>query len=155
VKQAVLAERVDGTSITEPVATILLASDGPDEEIGWSGEYMPGQPTTAVVMSQSLREDHSSVATAYLDAHERATQFISDSPMQAAEHASTVIGEEALPPETARSAVQSHASQFVADSHSIAESATAISGYAARLGKIDEELSESDLFDYSLYDDGS
>jgi NitT/TauT family transport system substrate-binding protein len=152
VKQALLAGRVDGTSITEPVATVVLTSDAPYAEIGWSGDYMPGQPTTAVVMGQSLREEYPSVATAYLEAHERATQFIADNPMRAAAHASTVIGEESLPPETARSAIQSPASQFVVDPHSIAEGAVAISEYAAQLGKIDAGLSEGDLFDYSLYD---
>ncbi|WP_136591806.1 ABC transporter substrate-binding protein [Salinigranum halophilum] len=152
VRQALLSEKVDGTSIMEPVPTVVEANDAPFSPIAWAGDFMPGQPAAVTLMHDRLREEHPEVATAFVRQHQRATDFALSNPDTAAQHASTVIGEEALPVETARQAMESRASAFITDPHEIEGGASIFSRYAARLGKTESELSIDSMFDYGVYD---
>ncbi|WP_089824778.1 ABC transporter substrate-binding protein [Halogranum amylolyticum] len=152
VRQALLSGKIDGTSIMEPVPTVIESRGAPFQSIAWAGDFMPGQPAAVTLMHDRLRKDNPEIAKTFVEQHQRATAFTQDSPDTAAKHASTVIGEEALPAETARKAMESPASAFITDPHEIEEGATIFSEYAARAGKIDEKLSVDQLFDYSVYD---
>ena len=152
VRQALLSEKVDGTSIMEPVPTVIEANDAPFQPIAWAGDFMPGQPAAVTLMHDRLREDNRELATEFVRQHQRATEFALSNPDTAAQHASTVIGEEALPVETAQKAMQSRASAFITDPHEIESGASIFSRYAARLGKTGEELTTDSMFDYGVYD---
>jgi NitT/TauT family transport system substrate-binding protein len=152
VRQALLSERIDGTSIMEPVPTIVEANDAPFQPIAWAGDFMPGQPAAVTLMHDRLREDNRNIATEFVRQHQRATDFALSNPDRAAEHASTVIGEEALPVETAKQAMKSRASAFITNPHEIENGAGIFSRYAARLDKTSTELSVDDMFDYGVYD---
>jgi NitT/TauT family transport system substrate-binding protein len=152
VRQALLSERIDGTSIMEPVPTVVEANDAPFQPIAWAGDFMPGQPAAVTLMHDRLREDNREVAVEFVRQHQRATEFALSNPDQAAQHASTVIGEEALPVETARQAMRSRASAFITNPHEIESGASIFARYAARLGKTQEELGVDSMFDYGVYD---
>jgi NitT/TauT family transport system substrate-binding protein len=152
VRQALLSEKIDGTSIMEPVPTVIEANDAPFSPIAWAGDFMPGQPAAVTLMHDRLREENREVATEFVRQHQRATEFALSNPDQAAQHASTVIGEEALPVETAKQAMQSRASAFITNPHEIENGAGIFSQYAARLDKTSEELSIERMFDYGVYD---
>jgi NitT/TauT family transport system substrate-binding protein len=152
VRQALLSEKVDGTSIMEPVPTVVEANDAPFQAIAWAGDFMPGQPAAVTLMHDRLREENREVATEFVRQHQRATEFARSNPDRAAQHASTVIGEEALPVETARKAMDSRASAFVTNPHEIESGAEIFSRYAARLGKTESALSIDRMFDYGVYD---
>ncbi|MEA5386307.1 ABC transporter substrate-binding protein [Haloarculaceae archaeon H-GB2-1] len=153
VRQALLSGKIDGTSIMEPIPTIIEAKDAPYQPIAWAGSFMPGQPAAVTLLHDRLRSDHRAVATEFVRQHRRATEFARTSPDEAAAHASTVIGEEALPVKTARTAMDSRASAFVTDPHEIAEQAVTFSEYASRLGKTEQQLSKSAMFDFGIYDE--
>ncbi|WP_144902882.1 ABC transporter substrate-binding protein [Halobellus captivus] len=152
VRQALLAGEVDGTSIMEPVPTVVEIEDAPYQPIAWAGDFMPGQPAAVTLMHDRLREDNPEQAAAFVEQHQRATTFANENPDGAAQHASTVIGESSLPVETARRAMDSRASDFITDPHKIENGAQIFSEYAAESGKIDEALSNDELFDFEVYD---
>jgi NitT/TauT family transport system substrate-binding protein len=152
VRQALLSERIDGTSIMEPVPTVVAANDAPFQPIAWAGDFMPGQPAAVTLMHDRLREENREVAVEFVRQHQRATDFALSNPDRAAEHASAVIGEEALPVETAKQAMRSRASAFITNPHEIEGGAGIFARYAARLNKTQEELSVDSMFDFGVYD---
>ncbi|MGQ4555119.1 ABC transporter substrate-binding protein [Halobellus sp. GM3] len=152
VRQALLAGEIDGTSIMEPVPTVIEMRGAPYQSIAWAGDFMPGQPAAVTLMHDRLREDNPEQAVAFVEQHQRATTFANENPDGAARHASTVIGESSLPVETARRAMDSPASDFITDPHRIEDGAQVFSEYAAEAGRIDEALSNEELFDFGVYD---
>ena len=152
VRQALPAGEGDGTSIMEPGPTVIEMRDAPYQSIAWAGDFMPGQPAAVTLMHDRLREDNPEQAAAFVEQHQRATTFANENPDGAAQHASTVIGESSLPVETARLAMDSPASDFITDPHKIEDGAQIFSEYAASAGRIDEALSNDDLFDFGVYD---
>ncbi|MFC7203486.1 ABC transporter substrate-binding protein [Haloferax namakaokahaiae] len=152
VQQALLSNNVDGTSIMEPVPTVIEANDAPFQAIDWAGDFMPGQPAAVTLMHDRLREENREVASEFVRLHQEATQFVADNPDTAAQHASTVIGESALPVETARTALDSRAADFITDPHQIESGAKIFSEYAQTLGKTEAQLSVDEMFDYGIYD---
>ncbi|MFB6124269.1 MAG: ABC transporter substrate-binding protein [Haloferacaceae archaeon] len=152
VRQALLSEKVDGTSIMEPVPTVVEQKGAPFSSIAWAGDFMPGQPAAVTLMHDRLREENREIAVEFVRQHRRATDFALNSPDVAAKHASTVIGAEALPVETARKAMESRASAFITNPHDIEDGATVFADYANRLGKTDQKLTVSKMFDYGVYD---
>jgi len=152
VRQALLAGQIDGTSIMEPVPTVVEATDAPYRSIAWAGDFMPGQPAAVTLLHDRLRSDHREVARAFIRQHVRATEFTNANPDTAAEHASAVIGS-ALPTDIAKEAMDSKASAFISNPHRIEDGAAIFSDYAARLGKIETALSTEELFDDGLYDE--
>lgn len=153
VRQAMVAGKIDGTSIMEPVPTFVTEKDAGYETIAWAGDFMPGQPAAVTMMHDDLREQRPEVATQFLEQHQKATQFTVDSPDTAATHASTVIGKDVLPADIARKAMDSKAADFISNPHLIEDGAKTFAKYAARLGKTEQELTVDQLFDYSLYDE--
>ncbi|ELZ95366.1 ABC transporter substrate-binding protein [Haloferax sulfurifontis] len=152
VQQALLSNNVDGTSIMEPVPTVIDANDAPFQSIAWAGDFMPGQPAAVTLMHDRLRQDNRDLATEFVELHRQATNFVADSPDSAAEHASSVIGESALPVETARAALDSPASDFITDPRDIEGGAEIFADYAQALGKTEAQLSIDEMFDYGIYD---
>jgi NitT/TauT family transport system substrate-binding protein len=152
VRQALLSGKIDGTSIMEPVPTIIESRDAPFQPIAWAGDFMPGQPAAVTLMHDRLRKENREVATEFVRQHRRATQFVNENPDTAAKHASTVIGEESLPVETARKAMDSRASAFISNPHEIESGAKIFADYAEQAGKTEEKLPVSELFDYGIWD---
>lgn len=148
--QGLANEEFDGTSIMEPVPTRVQENDLPYEFISIASDFMPGQPAAVTLMNDDVRE--TDVAAEFVQQHTRATEFIKSNRDTAAEHASTVIGEQSLPPETAKRAMESPLSNFITDPHEIEDGTEIFAEYAAELGKTDEQLSMEQVFDYSIYD---
>ena len=155
VRQALAAGKIDGTSIMEPVPTIANEKGMGYSSIAWAGDFMPGQPAAVTMMHDDLRNDRPEVAKSFLEQHIRATEFTQANPGTAAEHASNAIGADVLPVETARKAMESPASDFISNPHSIESGTEAFATYANRLGKTETELAVKEIFDYSLDDDVS
>ncbi|SFG78567.1 NitT/TauT family transport system substrate-binding protein [Halopelagius inordinatus] len=152
VRQSLLAEKVDGTSIMEPVPTVIEERGAPFQSIAWAGDFMPGQPAAVTLMHDRLRSDNPEVARAFVEQHQRATDFTKSNKDAAAADASAVIGKSSLPVETARKAMDSPASDFVTDPHAITDGAKIFSEYAVAADKVSEPLSNDALFDLDIYD---
>jgi ABC-type nitrate/sulfonate/bicarbonate transport systems, periplasmic components len=81
---------IDATIIQEPFATIIAQADG-FREIEWSGNILESHPVTVLFASQQVI-DVPDVAESLVDQHVRATEFVADSPDEAAADAASVIG---------------------------------------------------------------
>ena len=148
--QGLANEEFDGTSIMEPVPTKVEANDLPYEFIATAADFMPGQPAAVTLMNDEVRE--SDAAAEFVRQHQRATEFVRNNRDTAAEHASTVIGEQSLPVPMAKQAMESPLSNFATDPHRIEDGTDIFAEYANRLGKTDARLSMDQVFDYSVYD---
>jgi len=153
VRQALAAGKIDGTSIMEPVPTLVTEKGMGYSPIAWAGDFMPGQPAAVTMMHDDLRTDRPDVAKSFIEQHIRATEFTESDPDTAAKHASNAIGPDVLSVKTARKAMKSPASDFISNPHSIESGTEIFAAYANRLGKTETELSIDSIFDYSLYDD--
>jgi len=148
--QGLASGEVDGTSIMEPVPTRTETEDLPYEPLALAGEFMPGQPAAVTLMRDEVRD--TDFAGQFVEQHVRATEFTNANPERAADHASAVVGEQNLPVETARDAMESPLSNFVSDPHSIESGTEIFADYASRLGQTDEVLSIDGIFDHGPYD---
>lgn len=155
VRQALLAGEIDGTSIMEPIQTIA-ANTGDYTRLFNAVDFFPGgQPAAVVLMNDKFRVDNADVGTAFLEQHQRATEFTLENRDRAAEHASAIIGKSVLPPDLAKQAMDSPGADFISNPHEI-EGGTKIFGELAHeLGKTEQKLSNDQIFDFSLYDDRS
>jgi NitT/TauT family transport system substrate-binding protein len=151
VRQALVTGEADGACIMEPIPTMLAAQDAPFEQIAWAGDFMDGQPGGVMVMHDRLRE--SDVASALLDQHVRATEFVESNPDAAAEIVSEAVGSEQLPTEAARQALDSPGANFVSDPRMVADDTPVFCETMAELGLTDSRVDAGDLFDYGPYDD--
>lgn len=148
--QGLANEEFDGTSIMEPVPTKMQENDLPYEFIATAADFMPGQPAAVTLMTDEVR--NSEAAAEFVRQHQRATEFVRDNRNTAAEHASTVIGEQSLLVPMAQQAMESPLSNFITDPHRIESGTEIFAEYANRLGKTDARLSMEQVFDYSVYD---
>jgi NitT/TauT family transport system substrate-binding protein len=153
VRQALLAGEIDGTSIMEPIQTIAT-SEGPFVRLFNAAEFFPGgQPAAVVLMHDRFRGEAADVGRAFVEHHVEATEFAVNSPEAAAADAAAVIGEDVLPVETAKQAMDSPTANFISDPHAIEGGTEIFARFAHELGKTEKELTLEQVFDFSLYDD--
>ncbi|WP_436909065.1 ABC transporter substrate-binding protein [Halosimplex marinum] len=146
----------DGGSAIEPVPTLLQENSETDmEPFKYAGEIMPGQPGAVLQPSQSLVDDNPDLVQELVDIHIRATEFIHENRDQAAEMASEVIGSDILTSEVATRAINSPASNFVSNPKRIVEKSLVYNDFHQQLDSVETDLSESDVFDHSFYEEAS
>lgn len=146
----------DAGSAIEPVPTILEENPDTDmEPFKYAGEIMPGQPGAVLQPSQSLVDDNPDLVQELVDIHVRATGFIHENRTRAAEMASEVIGSDILTPAVATQAINSPASNFISNPRRIVEKSLVYNDFHQELGSVDTDLSESDVFDHSFYEEAS
>lgn len=144
----------DAGSVIEPIPTVLQENPDTDmEPFKYAGEIMPGQPGAVLQPSQSLVDDNPALVQSLVDIHVRATEFIHENRNQAAEMASEVIGSDILTPETASRAINSPASNFISNPRRIVDKSLVYNDFHQQLGSVDTDLSETDVFDHSFYEE--
>jgi NitT/TauT family transport system substrate-binding protein len=153
VRQALLAGEIDGTSIMEPIQTIATEQADYVRLFNAADFFPGGQPAAVVLMNDTFRTENPDVGRAFVEQHVRATDFALDNRDAAAKHASTVIGEEVLPVETAKRAMRSPTAKFISDPHEIEGGTEIFAEFGHELGKTEAELTLDQIFDVSLYDD--
>ncbi|WP_135665651.1 ABC transporter substrate-binding protein [Halorhabdus rudnickae] len=146
----------DAGSAIEPVPTILEENPDTDmEPFKYAGEIMPGQPGAVLQPSQSLVDDNPDLVQELVDIHIRATGFIHENRTRAAEMASEVIGSDILTPAVATRAINSPASNFISNPRRIVDKSLVYNDFHQEIGSVDTDLSESDVFDHSFYEEAS
>lgn len=146
----------DAGSAIEPVPTILQTN--PDTDMApfrYAGEIMPGQPGAVLQPSQSLIDDAPEFVQQLVDIHVRATEFIHENCEEAAGMASDVIGSDVLTPEIASQAINSPASNFISNPNRIVEKSLVYNDFHQQLDSVEADLSESEVFDHSFYEEAS
>jgi NitT/TauT family transport system substrate-binding protein len=95
--------------------------------------------------------ENTEVSQALVDQHVRATEFIAESPSEAAADAASVIGS-GVSENLASEAMGSRASDFVSDPHSITDQASTMADFVAAVGNIAEPVPTAALFAFEAYD---
>ena len=147
--QTIQSGDIDATIIQEPFATIIGQEDG-FEEIAWSGNVLENHPVTVLFANQRVIEAPE-IAQSLVDQHVRATEFIADSPEKAAVDAASVIGS-GVSENLASEAMDSRASDFVSDPHSITDQTATMADFVADVGNTAEPVPTADLFAFEAYD---
>ncbi|MFW6384148.1 MAG: ABC transporter substrate-binding protein [Halodesulfurarchaeum sp.] len=153
-RQALLAGEVDGAVIPEPTPTLIEErTEAPYERFTAVGEFIPGEPAGVTVVRDAFAEEHPDAVETFVANHAEATQFIRDSPGEAARYMSEVYGgEDALDRSTARNALENPATTYITDPGTIVDGTSVLTEYAATLGKTEERIRTDALFDMSYYE---
>lgn len=152
VQTALATGEVDGSLIMEPVITLAQEQEWGYRIIVQGGEILENQPGAVLVVSDRLIEDNPALVEKLVELHLRATFFANEDKDAAAEAATAIIGEEILPFEIARIAVDSPALRWTANPYNILESTQAYNDFQVELEVFDEPVAQEDLFDLSFYD---
>jgi len=147
--QTIQSGDIDATMIQEPFATIIGEEDGV-REIEWSGNILEGHPVTVLFARQDVI-DEPDIAEPLVEKHIEATESITESPDQAAANAAEVIGE-GVSEQRAREALESRASDFLSDPHTIAEQTEPMADLVADAGNTEEVVDTDELFNFDVYD---
>jgi NitT/TauT family transport system substrate-binding protein len=152
--QSTLASgQADAGSAIEPIPTQLQTNPESDmEPFLYADEIMPGQPGAVLQPSQSLVDDQPDLVRELVDVHVRATEFIHENREEAARMASEVVGTDVLPEAVALQAINSPASNFISNPHRIVDKSLVYNDFHQQLGSVDRDLTESDVFDHSFYE---
>jgi len=147
--QTIQSGDIDAAIIQEPFATIIGREDGYGE-LEWSGTVLEDHPVTVLFASQRVI-DASDIAQSLVEQHTAATKFTANSPDVAASHAASVIGS-GVSEELAKAAMESHASDFISNPHSITDQTATMGEFVANVGNIDEAVPTGELFAFGPYD---
>lgn len=152
VKQNMLAGNIDGTSIMEPIPTLLQAKGLPYGTVALAEEFLPGQPAATVLMRDEIRNDHTGVAEEFLRQQIRATEFANNNPDKSAEHYVSIVGEDVVPLDVAKRAMDSPLSNFISNPREIVPGTEIYAEYTKKLDKTDKHLKIDEIFDFSIYE---
>ena len=147
--QTIQSGDIDATIIQEPFATIIGQDEG-FGELAWSGNILDDHPVTVLFASQQVIDDNE-VSESLVEQHVAATEFTAESPDPAASHAASVIGS-GVGEDLAEAAMDSHASDFISDPHTITDQAATMGEFAANVGNIEEPVATETLFAFDPYD---
>ena len=147
--QTIQSGDIDATIIQEPFATIIGQEDG-FGELAWSGNILENHPVTVLFANQQVLND-SEVAQSLVEQHVAATDFTADSPNAAAAHAASVIGS-GVSEDLATAAMDSKASEFISNPHTITNQAATMGEFVANVGNIEDPVASENLFAFDAYD---
>jgi NitT/TauT family transport system substrate-binding protein len=147
--QTIQSGDIDATIIQEPFATVIGQNDG-FGELAWSGDILEDHPVTVLFANQHVLDD-SEVAQSLVEQHVAATEFTRDSPDAAAAHAASVIGS-GVSEDLATTAMDSQASAFFSNPHTITDQAATMGEFVADVGNIEDPVATDNLFSFEPYD---
>jgi NitT/TauT family transport system substrate-binding protein len=147
--QTIQSGEIDATVIQEPFATIIGQNDG-FGELAWSGNILENHPVTVLFANREVIDD-SRVSQSLVEQHTAATEFTAASPDAAAAHAASVIGS-GVSEDLATAAMDSKASAFVSNPHTVTDQAATMGEFVANVGNIDEPVATENLFAFDSYD---
>jgi len=147
--QTIQSGDIDATIIQEPFASIIGREDGYGE-LTWSGNVLENHPVTVLFANQQVI-DASDIAQSLVEQHTAATEFTANSPDAAASHAASVIGS-GVSEDLAEAAIESQASDFISDPHTITDQTATMGEFVANVGNIDEPVPTEELFAFGPYD---
>lgn len=152
VQQALLSQAVDGSSILEPILTVVLERDPTAELVALGGEMLPNQPGAVVLARERTIAAHEAEIAKLVELHIRATELINRDPKRAATHVQAAIGKGLLPLSTVETAIQSATSKFIADPSAIQAATKVMHDFQAEIGTLKRPVPLEELFAPGFYD---
>ncbi|PWC55108.1 ABC transporter substrate-binding protein [Azospirillum sp. TSO22-1] len=155
VQQALLSGAVDGSSILEPILTVVRARLPDARILVPAGQLFPRQPGAVVAVTENAIARERDAVAALVRLHVRATDFAKREPARTAEHVGAYIGKGLIEPEVLQRALTSDATTLVADPRGIVEGTGRMQDFQQRLGQLASPVDLDTLFDFSFYDAAS
>jgi len=152
VQQALLAGSADAAAVLEPILTIVQERVPSAKILALGSDMFPGQPGAVLAMREATILAARPAAETMVRLHVRATKLIVADPARAADDTLKVIGTGLISKETLVRAFQSPAMHPIANPHDVEASTERLGAYQIKLGTLARPVSNSELFDTSIYD---
>lgn len=142
------AGHLDGVFLPHPHPA-TLEMEGIGVIVENSGNMWPDHACCSLLVTDDLIRDNREIVEQIIKVHIKASNWVSENPMEAAEIYSKVTG---FPEESAKYAFEVWDLEYVHDPHLFIESVLGFVEHFHKFGQIDQLLTEEDLFDTSFYD---
>lgn len=152
VQQAMLASAIDGGTLLEPSATLVIERDPRVRRIVNSPDMFPNIPGVVVAASGAFLKNQAQAAERFVGLFHRATEIVAKDPAKAAPHVLAVLGGGLVAEATIARALASPAISYVNDPKDIRAATEALLAYQVELGDFAAAPSTDGLFDQALYD---
>jgi NitT/TauT family transport system substrate-binding protein len=152
IQQAMLAGTVDGATVLEPSASIVLARNPRLEAIATVNDMFPQIPGVVIAASGSFERAHPEAVVTLVKLAIRATAMIKSDPQAAAPYVQAALGGGLVDEAIMVKALTSPAIGFVADPHAIIGPTGELLAYQVELGDFAAAPPTSGLFDTSFFD---
>lgn len=154
VQQAMLSGAIDGGTLLEPSATLVLERDPRTRRIVNSPEMFPNIPGVVVAASGAFLESRPELAERFVGLFHRATGRLRDEPAKVAPFVLSVLGGSLVAETTIARALTSPAVSFVDDPARIRKATEELLAYQVELGDFKAAPAMDGLFDQALYERG-
>ena len=134
IQQAMLAGTVDGATVLEPSATIVLARNPHLEAVATVNDMFPQIPGVVIAASGNFQRAHPDALVTVIKLAIRATDLIKSDPKQAAPYVQTALGGGLVDDAIMVKALTSPAINFVVDPRTIVGPAADLLAYEVELG---------------------
>jgi NitT/TauT family transport system substrate-binding protein len=152
IQQAMLAGTVDGATVLEPSASIVLARNPRLEAIATVNDMFPQIPGVVIAASGNFKRAHPDAVVTLVKLAIRATDMLKNDPRAAAPYVQTALGGGLVDEAIMVTALTSPAIGFVVDPHAIIDPTGALLAYEVELGDFASAPPTSELFDTSFFD---
>lgn len=154
VQQAMLSGAIDGGTLLEPSATLVLERDPRTKRIVNSPDMFPSIPGVVVAASGNLLKNRPGLAERFVSLFHRATERIRSEPAKTAPFVLATLGGGLVSEETITRALTSPAVSFVNDPALIRKATEELLAYQVELGDFPKAPAVDGLFDQALYERG-
>lgn len=154
VQQAMLSGAIDGGTLLEPSATLVIERDPRTKRIVNSPDMFPNIPGVVVAASGSLIKSRPDLAEHFVGLFHRATEQIRTEPAKAAPLVLAALGAGLVAEDTITRALTSPAVSFVNDPARIRKATEELLAYQVELGDFPQAPSLDGLFNQALYERG-
>ena len=151
VQEALLAGKVDGASILEPVLTIVQERDPNTKVLARAKEMFPGQPGAVLAVRERVIADHPGTVQKLVDLQIKATKYLRQNVPESSKLVTKFIGAGLVSSATIEKALESPYTHFMADPRKIIGPSQAMLDFQVKSGSIAHSVDLSSLFDTSFY----
>jgi NitT/TauT family transport system substrate-binding protein len=155
VQQAMLAGAVDGATVLEPSATIVLQRNPGLKVIATALQMFPDIPGVVFAVSGPFLARQRAAVESLVRLLSRATDLIKSRPEEAAPHVAATLGGGLIDPATMTRAMTSKAIAFVSDPQTIIGPTESLLAYQSEIGDFARPPDTAGLFDLSVWAEAS
>jgi NitT/TauT family transport system substrate-binding protein len=147
VQQAVLAGSVDGATVLEPSATIVLQRNPKLKMLLTARDMFPDIPGVVMAATGAFEKASPDALEKMVGLFARATELIRKNPAEAAKHVEAVLGGGLVDAATMEAALKSPAVDFIFDIRQIEAPTKALLAYQVEIGDFQTAPPTDGLFD--------
>lgn len=152
VQQAVLSGSVDGGTVLEPSATIVLGRNAQLKRLLTARDMFADIPGVVIAATGAFEKASAPALESFVRLWMRATDFIATNPAEAAGFVEAILGGGLVDAATMQAALKSPAVAFGADPHAIEAPTRALLAYQVEIGDFPTAPPTDGLFETRYFD---